>query len=323
MAFEITKDGNSIFREDFSVKDFESKSFRIQSMDFELPFGTSKATRWFFDGIKMSYSESVFNEPMTLDWKGDTEMINMHFNLRGKISILDTDMPHGFELSNNQHNIFYGKEAEGKMKADELQMKIFLLQFSKQSFLEIANDGNDAIKRFADAIANGKSAAFSDHNLNIDLNLQNCIASILNCNYSDSLKRMFFFSKAIEMLVLQAESFNKSFHQKTYLKKEYDKERILFARDYLLKNIDCAPTLSELSKIAGINEFKLKKGFKETFHQTVFEYLSDVRLEIAKSDLLEKKKSITEIAFELGYSSLQHFSAAFKKKFGISPSKVC
>jgi len=155
------------------------------------------------------------------------------------------------------------------------------------------------------------------------LDLQHCINSILNCNYSDSLKRMFFFSKSIEMLVLQAESFNKqNGKKKLYVKTDYDRERILYARDYLLQHIDCPPSLTELSRIAGINEFKLKRGFKETFSQTVFEYLSDVRLEIAKNDLLERKKSITEIAFELGYSSLQHFSSAFKKKFGVSPNKV-
>jgi AraC family transcriptional activator of pyochelin receptor len=134
---------------------------------------------------------------------------------------------------------------------------------------------------------------------------------------------MFFFSKSIEMLVLQAESFNKLLYKKSlYIKNDYDKERILFARDYLIKHIERPPTLTQLSKIAGINEYKLKRGFKETFNQTAFEYLSDVRLETAKNDLLDKTKSITEIAFELGYSSLQHFSAAFKKKFGVAPSKV-
>jgi AraC-like DNA-binding protein len=74
--------------------------------------------------------------------------------------------------------------------------------------------------------------------------------------------------------------------------------------------------------MAGLNEFKLKKGFKETFNQTVFEYLSDVRLETARNDLLNTGKSVTEIACELGYSSLQHFSAAFSKKFGVSPKKM-
>lgn len=46
------------------------------------------------------------------------------------------------------------------------------------------------------------------------------------------------------------------------------------------------PSLSELSRIVGINEFKLKKKFKEVFNMTVFGYLADYRLGIARS-LLE------------------------------------
>jgi len=38
--------------------------------------------------------------------------------------------------------------------------------------------------------------------------------------------------------------------------------------------------------------------------------------------MLGAKKTVTEIALELGYSSLQHFSMAFKKKFGVSPNKM-
>ena len=324
MAFEIKSGANdSLFKADFSQKDFEVPGFRSESIEVPLPFGTTKATHWFFDGIKMVYSESVCNEPITLDWKGDTEMINMHFNLQGRISLIDKSMSRVFELSDNQHNMFYGKEAEGQMKIDDLKMKSFMIQFSKESFLNIVHDGNDALKKFSDNVTSGKSVAFSDTNLEIDLPLQNCMSSILNCNYNNSLKRMYFLSKTIEMLVLQAESFDRTLHRKeTYLTKEYDRERILFARDYLLKNIDAPPTLSELSKIAGINEYKLKKGFKEIFGQTVFAYLADVRLEVAKNDLLEKQKSVTEIAFALGYSSLQHFSTAFKNKFGMAPSDV-
>ena len=324
MSFQVKNNIDEVvFRDNFTQADFEIENFRAEPIYLPLPFGTVKGTQWFFDGIKMSYSESVVNRPVELDWKGDTEMITMQFNLQGRVSMIDAGMSRAFELSSNQHNLFYGQKAEGKIKIDELQSKQFLIQHSKKSFLNIANDGNDALKRFADAVESGRSAALSPTNLNIDLNLQNCINSVLNCTYSDSLKRMFFFSKSIEMLVLQAESFNKLNNKKTtYLNTEYDKERILFARDYLIKNIDCPPSLSELSKIAGINEYKLKRGFKETFNQTAFEYLANVRLETAKNDLLYKTKPITEIAFELGYSSLQHFSAAFKKKFGVAPSMV-
>lgn len=324
MGFELKKgESENSFNVDFSEANFKNKAFKETVFETPTSFGKVNGKQWYFDGIKMNYSETFLDKPAELDWKGDTELVTMHFNLQGRISIQQSGMDKAFELIGNQHNLFYGTNAEGKMKLDESIMKSFIIQFSKQSFLEITKDGNDSLKRFSENILAGKPIALSENNLNIDLPIQNCITAILTCNYADSLKRMFFFSKTIEMLVLQAESFNNHFVKKDlYVKSDYDRSRILFARDYLIKNISAPPSLSELAKMAGINEYKLKRGFKEIFNQTAFAYLADVRLERAKYDLLEGQKQATEIAFELGYSSLQHFSDAFKKKYGITPSQV-
>ncbi|MGN6434977.1 MAG: helix-turn-helix domain-containing protein [Agriterribacter sp.] len=307
----------------FDENDFSNHDFKEDAFTTDMPFGRLSAKRWFFDGIHILYSETDLDRPTELDWKGDAELVTMHFNLQGNTSIKQDGMSHSFDLKGNQHNLFYGTNAEGKMRFDELQMKSFMIQFAKDSFLAISKDGNESIKQFADKIASGIPAAFSNANLNIDLPLQNCINSILNCDYLNGLKRLFLLSKTIELLVLQAESFNNFQHSRSeYIKHDYDKERIVFARDYLVKNIESPPTLAELAKIAGINEYKLKRGFKEMFNQTAFSYLSGLRLELAKNDLLEGKKQATEIALELGYCSLQHFSNAFKKKFGITPSQA-
>src|SRR5204863_6895196 len=133
----------------------------------------------------------------------------------------DTNLAQAYEFSGNEHNIFYGRKAEGTIRFDELKMKSFMIQLSKDAFLKIAEKGNDNIKRFAKNIVSGNPVGFSEKNGNIDLNLQQCIDSILNYNLSPSLKRMFFYSKVIEILVLQAESLDKALHQKTlYIKKE-------------------------------------------------------------------------------------------------------
>jgi len=324
MGFEVKNDAeDSIFKQDFNEQSFDTNELRAETFNVNTPYGMMNASTWFFDGIKISYAASELTQTAELDWVGDTELVTMHFNLQGKVSMFDKNLPQAFELSDNQHNMFYGKQAQGKMKLEGTSMRSFLIQFSRASFFNIAKDGNDAIKRFADNVASSNAAAFSEKNLEIDARLEQCIQAILNCQYADPLKRMFFFSKTMEMLVLQAEAFDRSFNNKPYyIKSDYDRERILYVRDYLLENIDSPPTLTELSRKAGLNEYKLKKAFKETFDKTVFEYLSDVRLETAKNDLLESKKTATEIAFELGYSSLQHFSMAFKKKFGVSPNKM-
>lgn len=324
MGFELKNDAeDSVFKQNFNEESFDTNALRAETFCVNTPYGVMNASTWFFDGIKMSYAASELRQTAELDWVGDTELVTMHFNLQGKITMFDKDLPRAFELSDNQHNMFYGKQAQGKMKLEGTSMRSFLIQFSRASFFNIAKDGNDAIKRFADNVASSNAAAFSEKNLEIDARLEQCIQAILNCQYADPLKRMFFFSKTMEMLVLQAEAFDRSFNNKPYyIKSDYDRERILYVRDYLLENIDAPPTLTELSRKAGLNEYKLKKAFKETFDKTVFEYLSDVRLETAKNDLLENKKTATEIAFGLGYSSLQHFSMAFKKKFGVSPNKM-
>jgi AraC-like DNA-binding protein len=96
----------------------------------------------------------------------------------------------------------------------------------------------------------------------------------------------------------------------------------MYAREYLISHMETPPGLSELARIIGINEYKLKRGFKEMFGNTVFGYLSDLRLEMAKNELLENRNTASTIASELGYSSVQHFSNAFKKKFGYAPSKL-
>ena len=322
MGFELRND-NKAFKMTFDESNINNQAFKEDTFKIDIPFGQLRAKQWLFDGIKILYSETDLDKPTELDWKGDTELVTMHFNLQGRTSIKQDGMSNSFELNGNQHNLFYGTKAEGKMKFDELRMKSFMIQFEKDAFLSISKDGNESLKQFADKIVSGTPVAFLSTNLNIDLPLQTCIHSILNCDYWGGLKRLFLLSKTIELLVLQAESFDNLQNSKSeYIKHDYDKERIVFARDYLVKNMESPPTLVELAKIAGINEYKLKRGFKEMFNQTAFSYLSDLRLELAKNDLREGKKQATEIAFELGYCSLQHFSNAFKKKFSITPSQV-
>ena len=135
---------------------------------------------------------------------------------------------------------------------------------------------------------------------------------------------MFLQSKCVELLILQAQAYEDALGKTatSIIKTDFDKERILFARDYLIQNALQPPTLRELSKIAGINEFKLKKGFKEIFNSTVFGYLTDHKLGQARELLSFGNTSIKELADDLGYSSVQHFSTAFKKKFGISPGRA-
>src|SRR5690242_11490358 len=110
MAFQIKNpdDGSVLNRHDFTAKDFDVDHLYENSFVQSLPFGEIETQQWIFDGIRITYSETHINDFTEIDWSGDTEMVTMHFNLQGRISIKDKNLAQAYELSGNEHNIFYG-----------------------------------------------------------------------------------------------------------------------------------------------------------------------------------------------------------------------
>ncbi|MDQ8202597.1 AraC family transcriptional regulator [Pelagicoccus sp. SDUM812003] len=79
-------------------------------------------------------------------------------------------------------------------------------------------------------------------------------------------------------------------------------------------------SIAQLSRASHLNEFKLKRGFKERFGTTVFGYLRQVRMERARDILQAGSSSVIEVANAVGYSNPSHFARAFKEAYGINPS---
>lgn len=150
---------------------------------------------------------------------------------------------------------------------------------------------------------------------------QGIIDRVLDCAFVGQARELFLEAKALELIALYLAALERPNQKFKYCKSEYDRERLFFAKTYLLHHYDSLPTIAELSRFAGINEFKLKHGFKELFGDTIHNFVNNHRLETALQMLLKGDKKAGQVAFELGFSSVQHFSKAFRQKFGYPPSK--
>ena len=325
--FEDNSEANFNILDGFFENGFESNNLLEHSQKINLLNVDIISNEWYFEGIRMAYSNWAFEKPFELKCHYDIniELITFIANLKGTVILGDGSYQDSQILGSYQHNLFYSQPKEtdkGILRFKESKASMFIMQFTKDAFLRLTQDANDALNRFGENLINGKAAILSPTNLPLDAVMQNIIKNIVNCAYKDGLKKMFLLSKSIEFLVLQAEACNTDKEIKSsFIKTNYDKECINYAREYILDKLETPPSLSELARVVGINEYKLKRGFKEMFGTTVFGYLSDARLEIAKNELIHKKKRISEIAMDLGYSSVPHFSLSFKKKFGFSPNK--
>lgn len=149
--------------------------------------------------------------------------------------------------------------------------------------------------------------------------MQSAIHHILHCPYEGVTRWLYLESKVLEIIALRLEQVKQ--HQPPAASrglKSDDIERIYYARDILHRQLVTPPTLQELSRLAGLNDFKLKKGFRQIFGTTVFGYITQQRMERACL-LLAQQQAVTAVAGAVGYASPTAFSGAFQRRFGMSP----
>ncbi|MBS1566861.1 MAG: helix-turn-helix transcriptional regulator [Bacteroidetes bacterium] len=287
-------------------------------------FGDAELVQLAFSGIYIVYGDMLMREQRLLrfDFLNQQHLVELHFALSGAGTMYNRISGNRYDFLPNQTNMHYTPAFSGVGSFTQNEAyRFFEVHFTTDFFFELAKDSSPLLMSFADTIMKGQRE-ISRENIPITLAMHQCIREIMNCKVTGGLKLLFLQSKSIELLALQAQAYEEAAANKHLVcKSGYDKERIHYAREYLLLHAQNPPSLSELAKVAGINEFKLKQGFKAVFDNTVFGYLSDYRLGQAR-DLLLEKKSIKEVADELGYSSVQHFSTAFKKKYGVTPGKM-
>lgn len=152
------------------------------------------------------------------------------------------------------------------------------------------------------------------------------LEALLNNRYTGSMENIFLNAQT-QMLLLYSldcmvsEKSDAVFSCK-FLSNETDREKIQKARDILIQQIGEPITIKDLSRRVAMNECYLKKGFKELYSTTIFDFYQSQRMEHAKYLLYEKGLSVTEVSVLLGYSSISHFSTAFKKLTGLKPCEL-
>lgn len=100
-----------------------------------------------------------------------------------------------------------------------------------------------------------------------------------------------------------------------------DVKNLFMASTYLRDPLaQTTPTLEELAAIANMGVTKFKTTFKQIFGSAPIQYRNKIRMEFAREEIVAKRKTPTEMSFDLGYSHPSNFTNAYKKYFGELPS---
>lgn len=101
-----------------------------------------------------------------------------------------------------------------------------------------------------------------------------------------------------------------------------DQAAIVQAREILDANLASPPTYPELAHAVFLSETKLSQGFRRLYGTSIHAYVIDWRLDLALSLIEEGADNVAQVAAKVGYGNSSHFSAAFKRRFGVLPRAV-
>ena len=92
--------------------------------------------------------------------------------------------------------------------------------------------------------------------------------------------------------------------------------------EFMEKNYAYDLTIEDIAHYTGRSLAAFKRDFRKISDLPPQKWLIEKRLKVAQEKLLHEKKKVSEVYLEVGFKNLSHFSTAYKKKFGYSPSNV-
>lgn len=264
------------------------------------------------------YNSFIFDKEEILTSRCDGPKMVLRVALDNLLNF-ELDRLGDFQLLPGQFLLFYHPNPESTFRFDEggiygmldIAMPIEYLNHFV-TYYPVLND-------FMERLGGNDPVSLTIAAVNATAVLLDCIDKLLHCNYMGSLRGMFADARIMDMMTEVFTVAHGSNRSEVSLTHE-ERQRIIVLKDLLSENLDTHYTIKDLSRMAYINEYKLKKGFQVLTGSSIFDYQLGRRILVAQQWLRETDLSLEEIATATGYQYLSSFIAAFKQRVGITPA---
>ena len=103
---------------------------------------------------------------------------------------------------------------------------------------------------------------------------------------------------------------------------DFGKPAKIDIEEFMLRHYKFNVSLAQFAYLTGRSLSAFKRDFSNLFNQTPSRWLVQKRLQEAYFLLSETHKKPSEIYLDLGFEAFSHFSFAFKKQFGLTPTEL-
>ncbi len=247
-----------------------------------------------------------------------TNAIQMHFCLHESVSLKFNKGTYGIDVLASKSLFLYNPSQELPMDVvlqKKAQMLSIIIPIEKlHSFfteeagiIDFLKDENKSKKYYTEKV--------------ISANESIILSQLMSHENKTNIEKLFLKAKVYELLSVYFQPQNIDTSNCPFLEEEENVEKIRQAKRLLIENMTNPPTIKELASKINLPLNYLKDGFKQIYGETVFNFLWEYKMEYARRMLNTKKYNVSEVSYEVGYSTPSHFIVAFKKKFNTTPKK--
>ena len=163
----------------------------------------------------------------------------------------------------------------------------------------------------------GLSGTFSIYRSQHDDRIYEILYDMMEVDHSNVKTALYLEAKFIELMSLSSFS-----EDKNKVKSTNTNKKIIETITYISANFrDPDLKLMDIANAIYVNETYLQRIFKKEMGVSIYQYISNLRMNAAVNLLLSSNYTVNEIANYVGYNDRRTFFALFKKRFGLPPTK--
>lgn len=301
------------------------KTFEYKRLEGQ--FGDRKGVLQIYKGVDFIISDAEMTTvAATPSWEhyNSPGWAEFTFVVKGRILQTQVGLYENRVLSQGSHSFLFNPDTlEVNQLMGKGDYRIISILMPVEKAIGLFNDYLPEFPHVAQQLIAGKALFHASPDLRFSDRITNILSHLWESPKQVQLQKLYFESVVNELFCLQWESMLHVPKTNTGIRlRPSDIEKLHDAAGILARSYQEPPSLEKLANEAQLNEYKLKAGFKQLYGTSILNYALNIRLEQAQIMIKETEKTISEIAYELGYAHPQHFQRAFKKKFGCTPNSL-
>ncbi|MGD2183734.1 helix-turn-helix transcriptional regulator [Lusitaniella coriacea] len=277
------------------------------------------------DGLHLKigdfYNQDRYAGALELQHKA-SQPLTLSFQLRGYVRVRTQGIGNDYyeEKAGENYLFFVPETQETEEYPAQERLQALKIRVQPHFLRTLISSPTDSLPAELNPLLEGRKGNIFHRRVGkITPEMQLAVRQILQCPYRGITKCLYLEGKVLQLIALQFAQMTERDCVAHCNLHNSDIECIHQAKAILLSDLNNPPSLLELARQVGINDYKLKRGFRQVFGTTVFGCLQAHRLERGKQLLAERELNVAGVARAVGYASQSRFCDAFKRQFAMTP----